>query len=391
MCVLVRTDGCLCSPAFNAQNQEELDRKVRAGYVNPLPDCYSPALKDFILSMLDTNADRRPTTRTLLKNLHVRLARKTHELARTQASVLQDIQNLNLREEAMDKYETELRGRKEQCDVRESRLEQREQELHTQLQEMETKRRSLERREQDILQRELDTRHGLESKMQARLQDLEMRQRRLERREQALNHNPSPSPIEASQPASSSSSSEGVLTPRDTPPLPSAGHTRPLRSFTRRQSEVAVDHPRSQINRPSLRRGLDNQGGLGRMQSSPCVVMGPSPFEPAANLPPSPEKDTSMRDASAFLADKENAHHSLAAMASANASLAKHGMPPSDSLDKLAALASAPASTASPMRHDLSQDESLPSPFLRKVQRRANPPLSRRSGLNKAQSIDLRS
>jgi len=71
---------CQKQPPFNAKTHVQLVQKIREGKYAPLPDFYSPELKNVIASCLRVNPEQRPDTATLLNLPIIRLMRKEREL-----------------------------------------------------------------------------------------------------------------------------------------------------------------------------------------------------------------------------------------------------------------------------------------------------------------------
>ncbi|KAJ5110097.1 G2-specific protein kinase nimA [Penicillium argentinense] len=71
---------CAKEPPFNARTHIQLVQKIREGKFNPLPDCYSPELKNVIGSCLRVNPDHRPDTAALINLPIIRLMRKEKEV-----------------------------------------------------------------------------------------------------------------------------------------------------------------------------------------------------------------------------------------------------------------------------------------------------------------------
>lgn len=71
---------CAKEPPFNARTHIQLVQKIREGKFNPLPDCYSPELKNVIGSCLRVNPDHRPDTAALIHLPIIRLMRKEKEV-----------------------------------------------------------------------------------------------------------------------------------------------------------------------------------------------------------------------------------------------------------------------------------------------------------------------
>ena len=71
---------CQKEPPFNARTHIQLVQKIREGKFAPLPDCYSPELKNVIGSCLRVNPDHRPDTAALVNLPIIRLMRKEKEV-----------------------------------------------------------------------------------------------------------------------------------------------------------------------------------------------------------------------------------------------------------------------------------------------------------------------
>lgn len=71
---------CQKEPPFNARTHIQLVQKIREGKFAPLPDCYSPELKNVIGSCLRVNPDHRPDTTALINLPIIRLMRKEKEV-----------------------------------------------------------------------------------------------------------------------------------------------------------------------------------------------------------------------------------------------------------------------------------------------------------------------
>lgn len=71
---------CAKEPPFNARTHIQLVQKIREGKVEPLPDCYSPELKNIIGNCLRVNPDNRPDTASLINLPIIRLMRKEKEV-----------------------------------------------------------------------------------------------------------------------------------------------------------------------------------------------------------------------------------------------------------------------------------------------------------------------
>ncbi|KAJ5887496.1 G2-specific protein kinase nimA [Penicillium taxi] len=71
---------CQKEPPFNARTHIQLVQKIREGKYAPLPDFYSPELKNVIGSCLRVNPDHRPDTAALINLPIIRLMRKEKEV-----------------------------------------------------------------------------------------------------------------------------------------------------------------------------------------------------------------------------------------------------------------------------------------------------------------------
>ncbi|KAG2418973.1 G2-specific protein kinase nimA [Aspergillus terreus] len=71
---------CQREPPFNARTHIQLVQKIREGKFAPLPDFYSPELKNVIASCLRVNPDHRPDTAALINLPIIRLLRKEKEV-----------------------------------------------------------------------------------------------------------------------------------------------------------------------------------------------------------------------------------------------------------------------------------------------------------------------
>ncbi|KAL2003534.1 hypothetical protein VTN02DRAFT_3424 [Thermoascus thermophilus] len=95
---------CQKHPPFDAKTHIQLVQKIREGKFAPLPDFYSPELKNVIASCLRVNPDQRPDTAALLNLPIIRLMRKERE-------VIDRSNNLKKREEAAAQKMKELEQR----------------------------------------------------------------------------------------------------------------------------------------------------------------------------------------------------------------------------------------------------------------------------------------
>ncbi|GKZ19292.1 G2-specific serine/threonine protein kinase [Aspergillus brasiliensis] len=102
---------CQREPPFNARTHIQLVQRIREGKFAPLPDFYSPELKNVIANCLRVNPDHRPDTAALINLPIIRLMRKEKEvtdLSRTlrkrEESALQKLRDV---EQAYAKLEKE--------------------------------------------------------------------------------------------------------------------------------------------------------------------------------------------------------------------------------------------------------------------------------------------
>ncbi|BCR89658.1 serine/threonine protein kinase nimA [Aspergillus chevalieri] len=71
---------CQKEPPFNARTHIQLVQKIREGKFPPLPEFYSPELRNVIASCLRVNPDNRPDTAALINLPIIRLVRKEKEV-----------------------------------------------------------------------------------------------------------------------------------------------------------------------------------------------------------------------------------------------------------------------------------------------------------------------
>ena len=74
---------CTRKVPFNAITQIQLVQKIKEGRLDPMPDHYSPELKDVIKSCLKVNPLHRPETSQLLSHPLVRLQKEKRDVAET--------------------------------------------------------------------------------------------------------------------------------------------------------------------------------------------------------------------------------------------------------------------------------------------------------------------
>jgi NIMA (never in mitosis gene a)-related kinase len=102
---------CQKEPPFNARTHIQLVQKIREGKFAPLPEYYSPELKNVIGSCLRVNPDHRPDTASLINLPIIRLMRKEKEvvdlgktLRRREEVAVQKVREM---EQCLAKRETE--------------------------------------------------------------------------------------------------------------------------------------------------------------------------------------------------------------------------------------------------------------------------------------------
>ncbi|KAK0640228.1 G2-specific protein kinase nim-1 [Lasiodiplodia hormozganensis] len=71
---------CAQKPPFDAKTHFDLIQRIRRGIFDPIPDCYSPDLKNVIATCLKTDYTKRPETAQLLNLPVVKLMRKEQEV-----------------------------------------------------------------------------------------------------------------------------------------------------------------------------------------------------------------------------------------------------------------------------------------------------------------------
>lgn len=102
---------CQKEPPFNARTHIQLVQKIREGKFAPLPDCYSPELKNVIGSCLRVNPDHRPDTAALVNFPIIRLMRKEKEVVDTSKTLKKReeaaIQKMRETEQSVSKLEKE--------------------------------------------------------------------------------------------------------------------------------------------------------------------------------------------------------------------------------------------------------------------------------------------
>ncbi|MCO5579266.1 hypothetical protein L7F22_033120 [Adiantum nelumboides] len=136
---------CALAPPFDANDQQELTRKIKLGNVPRLPKAYSGQLGDVIRSMLELNPKHRPTTRDLLQHGKIANALQALELLAWSGRMAEEREKLRMQWEELDEGrrilaereaavchgELEWRRRKSELEDRERRVEEREQKMTT--------------------------------------------------------------------------------------------------------------------------------------------------------------------------------------------------------------------------------------------------------------------
>lgn len=109
---------CSLHPPFQARNYLELQKKIKLGKFDKIPDYYSDGLNLMIRSMIDVDLKTRPSTFELLQDIQIRTARKSLQLERFERNLLDyenELVNIEkiLEKQAME-YEREYSQLKEQ-------------------------------------------------------------------------------------------------------------------------------------------------------------------------------------------------------------------------------------------------------------------------------------
>ena len=108
---------CQKEPPFNARTHIQLVQKIREGKFAPLPDFYSPELKNVIGSCLRVNPDHRPDTTALINLPIIRLMRKEKEvvdlgktLRRREEVALQKVKEMEQNFVKMEKEKQQMKA-----------------------------------------------------------------------------------------------------------------------------------------------------------------------------------------------------------------------------------------------------------------------------------------
>ncbi|MCO5566144.1 hypothetical protein L7F22_019820 [Adiantum nelumboides] len=325
---------CGLRPPFDATTQAELTRKIQLGHVPELPRGYSRTLGDMIRSMLCLDPSKRPTTRTLMQHPLIRLASRRREEQHSTTLGHHRI-TLSKREAALDERETQLNQRQAEMEAKESSLREKQGQLTKLEEEMALLNIQMQAREQTIQRREQEL-TAAEAKLHAQIAE--------------------------------SSASASTQTINQT--------TQRSERSTRRE---ASNTENNNVAAAGLRRLAARRASANRMHSSPCVIMGANPFD---------NSDISMRDASVWIAvggssssddivNKENrASTPLRSRRSSPAKVVSASVlrPIASTPFTKNTSSNGPPTVASLLAQD---EESLPSPFLRKILRtRSHPPSS---------------
>lgn len=101
---------CQKEPPFNARTHIQLVQKIREGKFPPLPEFYSPELRNVISSCLRVNPDNRPDTASLINIPIIRLVRKEKEvvdigrtLRRREEAALHKVRDMELNSAKIEK------------------------------------------------------------------------------------------------------------------------------------------------------------------------------------------------------------------------------------------------------------------------------------------------
>lgn len=101
---------CQKEPPFNARTHIQLVQKIREGKFPPLPEFYSPELRNVISSCLRVNPDNRPDTASLINIPVIRLVRKEKEvvdigrtLRRREEAALHKVRDIELNSAKFEK------------------------------------------------------------------------------------------------------------------------------------------------------------------------------------------------------------------------------------------------------------------------------------------------
>lgn len=143
---------CKLAPPFNAQNLHSLGNKIKEGRYTPIPNQYSPELGRMIDMCLQRDPAKRPDTALLLQMPYVKLNRRELEAIDLSRSFKRKEEELKIKAEVLRVKEDELRRKDAQLtmeqDLARKALQERFDELHSEIrQEWELKAQAeIERR-----------------------------------------------------------------------------------------------------------------------------------------------------------------------------------------------------------------------------------------------------
>lgn len=108
---------CQKEPPFNARTHIQLVQKIREGKFPPLPEFYSPELRNTIGNCLRVNPDNRPDTATLINLPAIRLVRKEKEvvdmgrtLRRREEAALHKVKDMEQNVSRMEKEKQQMKA-----------------------------------------------------------------------------------------------------------------------------------------------------------------------------------------------------------------------------------------------------------------------------------------
>ncbi|CAR23744.1 serine/threonine protein kinase KIN3 [Lachancea thermotolerans CBS 6340] len=103
---------CTLRPPFQAKTYSELQRKIKAGNFDRIPEYYSDELQKLIESCIDPNLRTRASTYSLLQDPQLRVARKSLQLERFEDNLMdyeKELMNIgDILERQAGEYEAEL-------------------------------------------------------------------------------------------------------------------------------------------------------------------------------------------------------------------------------------------------------------------------------------------
>lgn len=143
---------CKLAPPFNAQNLHSLGNKIKEGRYTPIPNQYSPDLGRMIDMCLQRDPAKRPDTAVLLQMPYVKLNRRELEAIDLSRSFKRKDEDLRIKAEALRAKEEELRRKDAQFTMEQElarkAIQERFDELHNEIrQEWELKAQAeIERR-----------------------------------------------------------------------------------------------------------------------------------------------------------------------------------------------------------------------------------------------------